>query len=434
MRSLIFGLLALTLLAWGVSFTPAESVNILWLIRQETLNLTGFLSLAFMSLAMFLAIRPKWLEKPLGGLDRMYRAHKWAGILALGFALMHWVSKEVVGTILKSTIGRAGKVPKDSFSGIFEVLRHNAKDIGEWAFYIFVVLLVLALWKRFPYKPWRLLHKVMPVIFLALAFHGVMFVPLYYWTTPMGALLAVLFALGIYASIVTIIGQIGKKQRYQGIVKALHQPSNNVLSLRVQLEKPWQHSAGQFAFVQFSNLEGAHPFTIASAPRADNCVDFHIKALGDFTDTLASTIKVGQSVQIEGPYGQFKLDRINSKSQQVWIAGGIGVTPFLAWLEAMQQQPNNRPQAVLHYCTQDREHDPFVAKLQNLTATLDNIELHIYSSKHGEILDVNQLKLSPKQTADLWFCGPMGLANKLRTELKQKAQPVHFHQELFEMR
>jgi hypothetical protein len=41
----------------------------------------------------------------LGGMDRIYRTHKWAGILAISFAAMHWLI-ELSGDILKSTVGR----------------------------------------------------------------------------------------------------------------------------------------------------------------------------------------------------------------------------------------------------------------------------------------------------------------------------------------
>lgn len=434
MKTLLVGLLIAVLLAWGVSFTPASNADLAWQITQEALNLTGFLAIAFMSLTMLLAIRPKWLEKPLDGLDRMYRTHKWAGILAVGFAVAHWFIKEVIGDYLKSAIGKAGKIPKDHFIGIFEALRHSAKGIGEWAFYIVAALVVLALWKRFPYKPWRLLHKVMPAIFLALVFHSVMFMPLYYWTQPLGWLMAALMAVGTYASIITLLGRIGVAQRTLGVISDIQQPTSSVLSLRIKLDKPWQQSAGQFAFIKFSDFEGHHPFTIASAPNADQTVEFHIKALGDFTNNLANHVSLGQQVELEGPYGQFKLERTQGNAQQVWVAGGIGVTPFLAWLEEMQHNPQSAPKAALHYCTQDRENDPFVSRLLELSLSLSNFRLHIYGSKQGEVLDAKKLGLHPQQAAELWFCGPTGLANKLKNELNQVQQPVRFHQELFEMR
>jgi predicted ferric reductase len=53
--------------------------------------LSDLLSIRLMSLAMYLATRPTWLETPLGGMDRVYRTHKWAGILGGCFAIVHWL-------------------------------------------------------------------------------------------------------------------------------------------------------------------------------------------------------------------------------------------------------------------------------------------------------------------------------------------------------
>ncbi|MEN9464373.1 MAG: hypothetical protein RL217_554 [Pseudomonadota bacterium] len=434
MKTVLVSLLFLVLLLWGVSFTHADNVNILWLIRQDALNLTGFLAISFMSLAVFLSIRPKWVEKPLGGLDRMYRVHKWAGIIALGFAIAHWFTKEIIGDILKSTIGKAGKVPKDDFTEFFEMLRHVAKDVGEWAFYVFIAMVVLALWKRFPYRPWQLLHKAMPVIYIALVFHGVFFVPLYLWVQPLGWFLAIVMSVGLYASVIALLGRIGMSNRNFGRILEVQTPSLAVVSLKLALEQPWHHRSGQFAFLRFSEREGAHPFTIASAENDDNTLDFHIKALGDFTQGLASKIQQGQRVEVEGPYGQFQLNLAKKNKKQVWIAGGIGLTPFLAWLESMQKDVNNNLEADLHYCTQDSVNDPFVIKLRNLCEVVPNVKLHIYGSKQGQKLTAEQLGIESAKDAEIWFCGPVGLADKLRKELTETGKSVSFHQELFEMR
>ena len=47
MKTVLVSLLFLVLLLWGVSFTHADNVNILWLIRQDALNLTGFLAIFY---------------------------------------------------------------------------------------------------------------------------------------------------------------------------------------------------------------------------------------------------------------------------------------------------------------------------------------------------------------------------------------------------
>lgn len=407
-----------------------------WIMRQELLNLSGFLAISLMSLAMLLASRPTWLERPLNGLDQMYRLHKWAGIWAGVFALSHWLMKEVVGDLLKASIGRAGKLPKEKLGGLLEPMRDLAKDMGEWGFYLLLAMLLLALWKAFPYRPWRKLHKAMPVLYLALVFHAVMWAPGAYWRQPVGMWLALLLMVGVYGSVQALRGAIGRQRQVRGSITAIEQPSADVLSLRCQLEGWPGHRAGQFAFLSFDAAEGAHPFTIASADRGNGIIEFQIKALGDYTRNLAAQLQVGQPLTAEGPYGRFQLARIQPQARQIWIAGGIGITPFLAWLESLQAQPEKMPAAELHYCTRDRDSDPFIARLETLCADLPGLTLHIHGDRQGERLTAAQLQLAAdKQAKEIWFCGPAGLAKKLQRELAAlQVSNLRFHQEAFEMR
>nr|WP_244306837.1 ferric reductase-like transmembrane domain-containing protein [Azotobacter salinestris] len=55
------------------------------------MNLTGILAVGAMSLGLFLAIRPAFLESFVGGLDKGYRLHKWLGISALVLSVVHWL-------------------------------------------------------------------------------------------------------------------------------------------------------------------------------------------------------------------------------------------------------------------------------------------------------------------------------------------------------
>ena len=52
-------------------------------IRAALISLTGALALSWMGICMVLAHRPAWLERRIGGLDKLYRAHKYAGIGAV---------------------------------------------------------------------------------------------------------------------------------------------------------------------------------------------------------------------------------------------------------------------------------------------------------------------------------------------------------------
>jgi predicted ferric reductase len=438
MNLILASVITLISFAWGWGVFVVGNVaggSAPWAVRQEGLYLTGLLSIALMSFAMFLAARPPWLEGPLGGMDRMYRTHKWAGILAVGFAAAHWLI-EMSGDVIKALAGREGRLPKETFSGFLEVLRDLAEDMGEWAIYAVLAMLAITLWKRFPYRKWRFLHQAMPAIYLMLAFHAALLAPTHYWTQPAGWLLALLMAGGVYGSLHSLAGRIGRSRQVAGEILSIEQTAPDVIAVRCQLAAGWRgHRPGQFAFISFDRTEGQHPFTIASADRGDRTITFQIKALGDYTRDLKQRIAVGQSVTVEGPYGRFDLGRIDRKARQIWVAGGIGVTPFLAWLEVLRANPEFAPAADLHYCTRDRDTDPFVPKLEALCAPLGTVRLRVHGARQGEVLSADAIATGNPRPAEVWFCGPLGLGDAIKEGL-QAACPgsFTFHQEAFAMR
>ncbi|MFV0371619.1 MAG: ferric reductase-like transmembrane domain-containing protein [Azonexus sp.] len=433
----LLGFLAVLGLAWGMQVAQTTYHGSLpWIVRQETLHLSGVLALALMSLAMLLAARLARLEPLFGGLDRMYRTHKWAGIWAGIFAGVHWLAKEVLGPYLKTTIGREGKVSREKFEGILGSLQHLAKDLGEWALYFLIIMLLIALWRRFPYRPWRHLHRVMPLIYLALLFHGVLLAPSAYWRSTIGVLLLLCGAAGTYGAWLALRGQIGQHRQIAGKVTALATPASGVLQLRCALGTGWpRHKPGQFVFVTSDAAEGAHPFTIASADRGNGEISFFIKALGDYTRGLAQRLRPGQTLRVEGPYGGFDWARRNRAAQQIWVAGGIGATPFLSWLEALQDDKGNVPGVDFHYCVQDRASDAIIQRLQVLCAALPQIRLHLHGSAQGERLRAAQLDWPAGMPAEIWMCGPSGLATALQQGLRQMGRrDWSWHQEAFAMR
>ena len=95
------------------------------------------------------------------------------------------------------------------------------------------------------------------------------------------------------------------------------------------------YEAGQFAFFSFAALSPreSHPFTIASAPSGEN-LRIIVKASGDFTSELVRAVEVGDEVRVEGAYGHL-TERHCDSQQEVWVAGGIGITPFLSRAHAL---------------------------------------------------------------------------------------------------
>jgi predicted ferric reductase len=422
---------------WSYTMNSSSMASLPWEIYDNSLYLSGLLAIALMSVTMMLATRSAWLEVPLNGLDKMYLLHKWTGILAVVFAALHWLI-EMGDDIIKSLFGRNGRLPEQDFSGFIEMMRDAAEDIGEWAVYLVFVMLVLTLWKRFPYNIWRYVHRVMPVLYLLLAFHAVLLAPLAWWQQPIGLLMVLLLTGGSVASIASLRGKIGQSRQVNGTIHAISTTTLGIIEVECQLEKKWQgHSAGQFAFVTFDKIEGAHPFTIASSDNGNGQVTFQIKALGDYTKRLDHKLKIGQSITVEGPYGRFNFKPKKSTSTQIWIAGGIGVTPFLAKLEQLQNQPEQSLVVDMHYSTHDSATDPFVKRLQQACICLPHIELHIHDSNADKKMSTEQLLAqdSKKETMEVWFCGPSGWGRSLEKELRERLQgSLLFHKEAFELR
>lgn len=436
MKKTLSSILLLSVLAWLWPVAAEISAWDPWIWRKQLIYLSGFAAFLLMSLGMLLAVRPQWLERPLGGLDKMYRLHKWAGIWALGLAFLHYGLKLAKGPML-SLLGEATR--EHRLKTFLEIYRSSAKDLGEWSLWLLLVVILLALWRRFPYHLWRYTHKAVALLYLLIVYHSVVLAPPQWWLQPAGVLLAVAAAVGSICALLSLSGQIGRSKRWQGEVIACTPLSDNCFELICQLPRQWRHQAGQFAFLRVAGFDEAHPFTIASADHGDGRLRFAIKALGDDTERMATQIRPGQQLEIEGPYGDFLLPVRESARErtrtQLWIAGGIGITPFIAWLEKLQRKPAQAPEARLYYCVNNQHEAVFAKYLQALCAKLPSIELHLHHSEQQGYLQASEVLNGPEPVTDIWFCGPQALSAALARQAREMGMnDLRIHQEAFQMR
>ena len=295
-----------------------------------------------------------WLERHLDGLDKMYRLHKWLGIGALVVGTVHWLwakgTKWAVGWgwLTKPARGAGGGAAElGAIEAALRGWRGTAETMGEWAFYGAVLLIVLALVKRFPYRLFAKTHKLLAVAYLVLVFHTAVLTKIDYWAQPVGWVQAVLLVAGTVSAVIVLLGRIGARRTAHGTIESLKRfPALHMLETTLLLDERWAgHQPGQFAFLTSSAAEGAHPYTIASAwnPQ-DRRISFVTKALGDHTGTLHERLRVGDRVKIEGPYGHFTFE--GDAPQQIWIGAGIGITPFIARMKHLAQAGARGPTVV----------------------------------------------------------------------------------------
>ncbi|MDR1063207.1 MAG: ferric reductase-like transmembrane domain-containing protein [Azoarcus sp.] len=445
----IYGGLFLTLsLLWAFAEQPWAQHYNFFDLRAALVNYTGILTMGAMSVAMMLAIRPMSVEPWLGGLDKGYRLHKWLGITGLATGVVHWLwakgPKWAVGWgwLTRPQRGPRPQLDNPVFQSFLE-WRGFAENIGEFAFYAAAALIVLALVKRFPYRWFFKTHRVIAAVYLVLAFHAIVLIKFPYWQSALAWVMLLLVAGGTVGAVLSLTRRIGHRRRAPGRIEALdHHTDNHVLKVDVRLDGDvWkEHDAGQFAFVTFDDGEGAHPFTVSSAWTGDGLLHFHIKNLGDYTARLASMLKPGDCVTVEGPYGCFRFE--SDKPRQIWVAGGIGITPFIARMEALAWQnpaagAGNPPESAvdLFYST-GMPDEAFIARLRRL-AEAAGVALRVIANGRDRKLDGESLCAAAPawRESSLWFCGPAGFGHALHRDLVSRGfDPAHFHRELFDMR
>ncbi|SMH31648.1 ferredoxin reductase family protein [Mesorhizobium australicum] len=439
--------LTVPLLLWLLADTSVFQASSLFGMRDPMVQVTGILAIVCMSAAMILALRPRWPEAWFGGLDKMYRLHKWLGIGALVLSIVHWLwsqgPKWAVGWGLLERPARGARPPiENPVEAFFSGLRGTAEGIGEWAFYAAVLLIALALIKAFPYRLFFKTHRLIALAYLMLAFHAVVLIKFSYWSSPVAWLTEALLVAGVFAAGVVLLRQVGAGRQAAGTIASLHYYSGvKVLETEIAVPQGWPgHKAGQFAFATSDASEGAHPYTIASAWKDDDRkITFITKELGDHTNQLRDKLRVGQDVKVEGPYGCFTFD--DDCARQIWIGGGIGVTPFIARMKymALQKDAPDGPvsQAVDVFHTTADVDEEALAKLA-ADAKNANVALHVLVDARDGRLTGERIRAAVPhwREASIWFCGPPGFGEALRKDFAAQGFPVaqRFHQELFAMR
>ena len=444
-RRVFWTFLLLLSAAWWLSDpTPLANLTHVFAWRAVLLQYTGVLAIGVIALALVLAVRPVVFEPWLGGLDKMYRLHKWLGITALALSVAHWLLAVLPGQLVglgwlrrhaySASPLRAEMPALEWLQQALRGQRGMAVMVGEWAFYLAVLMMLLALVRTFPYRYFFKVHRLLAAAFLALAWHAVVLMRVDYWVGALGPPLAVLVVAGSIAAVRVLLRRVAAGRKAVGEVSAItRHEALHTLELTIDIKGRWSgHRAGQFAFVTFHTREGAHPFTIASPWTGDGRIAFLVKALGDYTRTLERRLHVGSVVQVEGPYGQFTFE--GARARQIWVGGGIGIAPFVARMKTLARAPDGKTIDLLHATA---EYDADAIGLLERDAQAAGVHLHVLWDARDGLLDARRIAAAVPQwrEADVWFCGPAAFGQALRRDLLALGLPAaQFHQELFQMR
>ncbi|AGH79998.1 oxidoreductase [Psychromonas sp. CNPT3] len=424
-------LFLLTILCIQAEAHTLLSSATLWQYRSALIQLSGIISVTLMSIVLLLALRLPLIENMTKGLDKSYHLHKWIGISALITSILHWFFTTVAKNFIDRPTHRRSPIDADSFVALIRPLRSLAESIGEVFFYGVLILGAISLLRHIGYKTFKLSHKLMPLCFIAFAFHSVILIKPAYWDYPITYITLFIITIGLVAAILSLNGKIGKKKRHHAVLSSFyHDHSNQVTELSLSVQGWPEHKSGQFAYLNFG-ANNIHPFSIASTYKKNAPLRFLIKELGDFTSDLKNQLTIGQTIKIEGPYGKFNF---NDQRDQIWIAGGIGIAAFKAQLQTQRTLSVNKS-VTLYYCTK-KPSKTLTLELRK-EAKLANIDLKIIDTRSDPLLTITMLNDSHKNlnAHSIWFCGPTRFSDKLKADLIALNYNLQlFHQEYFSMR
>ena len=380
----------------------------------------GAASIVLMAWSFVLAIRLRFLERFFGGLDSMYRVHRWAGSLAVVAMFWHTSAEpEIEGGI----------------KGASESLAEQAEGLASTGEMMLYILVGLSLLRWFPYRIWRWTHKLLGIPFAFASWHFYTAEKTYANNSPWGWYFGAIMLAGLVAWVwrTGVISMLLPGHRYRVTNTELQ---GKTLTLDLAADgRPMKHKAGQFAVVkiQKKGLTEPHVFTIASPPDADE-LRFYIRDLGDWSAKIQDHDLVGERVIVEGPYGTFDPYG-HGDGSLIWVAGGVGITPFLSAIAALPAGVDIVDRPTLIYCV-PTENDASAIEAMRQAEADGRIRLEVFASREGRrfspegFIEVVGDRLAGAHVA---ACGPAGLVADV-ADLSRKGGAAEVETEDFDIR
>jgi len=376
-------------------------------------QISGIMGMAMFIVTIILSSRLKFLESYFGGLNKIYFLHHFLGGVSLILLLFH-------PTIL------AIKFAQISFhNAALFLLPGNSGSVtfGMVALLGMILLLIFTFFINFPYKTWKITHKFLGLAFFFAILHTFfvpsdvsLFLPLKIY---MGLLV---FVALIVLSYRTIFGNAIIK-RYTYLVDRVKRLNDDVIEIAMSTKgEVMTYNPGQYLFINFegNNIsKEVHPFSISSGI-FDEKLKIIVKSLGKYTNDLQS-LRAGARAFIEGPFGVFSYLKSNHKDQ-VWVAGGIGITPFLSMASSLEDKTYK---INLIYCVKNKEEMVYFENLTKIALINNNFKVIPFCTDIEGRINIEKIDKITKGISqkDFFLCGPPGMMKALRAQLLANGIP-----------
>jgi len=411
--------------------TPLLVTTILWLLSktrfehgwriapwQALSQITSLWALTLFAMVLLISSRSRTVEKLYGGLDKSYRMHGHLAKIALALAVAHLLFL-VAHHWGDETQVRSLFVPGDFWP----------KNLGIAGLYLLVLLVAITLFRFQSYQAWLSTHKLTGIAFLLGGVHAVgahsdirAYEPLREWAV-------FLIVVGGIAWIYKSLLYPFVAQRYAYRIDEVRTLGAGIAELKLwPISQRMNYEPGEFAFISVMGRADIpaelHPFSISSTP-AQSGLRFSYREAGDYTKRLREA-RPGDAVQVFGPYGEFTSYMLYEFKRQIWIAGGIGITPFLSML-AYEARNEDIKTVWLFYSTNTAAESVYHDEIEQTAATgLDHIHYVQHLRERDGLLTAEAVRrhVGDLQDYAVLLCGPPVMMREMKRQFMALGVPA----------
>jgi ferredoxin-NADP reductase len=187
-------------------------------------------------------------------------------------------------------------------------------------------------------------------------------------------------------------------------------------------------SGGSHIVVVMKGAARVHrnPYSLLSPPHELDTYQIGVRRMEESrggSHYMHDAVQVGSRLEIAHPVNLFALDKIARK--HLLIAGGIGITPFMAMLEDLH---GGAVPYELHYSVRAPEHAAFLARLDER----ETGRVRMYYDSAGHAIDFEGLLSRQPLGTHVYVCGPAAMINRVISTAQLCGWPdSHIHSEQF---
>jgi predicted ferric reductase len=395
-------------------------------------KITGIVGVCLFAANIFLSGRYTFIDRIFDGLDRVYLFHRKNGIAAFVLLTIHLAAM----TIRNWQFG-------------FQYVIDFAFDLSDWpilfgrlGYYGLLVIIFITLFIRLKYERLKFLHSFMGVFLFLGGLHVFLIPSDVVSNLYLRSYILTVVGLALLSWVWRTVLRHWLLNRMKADVIAVNKLGDSVTEVVMKPRSGKVHFIpGQFIWVKFRQdgfLYEDHPFSLTASSEEDT-LRISAKALGDFTKILPE-LKAGAVAEIQGPFGGFNFMRRSQNNKQVWIAGGIGITPFMSMARSLRDRGEREPELKkydisLFYSVKTDAELIYGKELQEIAQKNPHFKFYPWIAERDGFITAEKIsqKTSIKDT-DVFICGPKPLLSALSTQFVAIGIPKSdIHYELFKL-